>query len=247
MNLTASFFSAPLRRSVAFVAAAGSLTFLAACAPMPSGKQEYTAGRARLALPAGDWEDLGVKQDQFTVAPATAGKIPVQTRAVVLRQADQSAAAVLLVQTNQTNYPRERITWTGACPEQQGVLVDDRAGASPVRIDCLRLKSWADQRDWLTKNYPELSTWVNAQKALPAKPYSLLHYRYASETGAFIEVHALVDQRLLRPKPRNNDEFMRADLPARDWSQRLAEAARLSTSMMDGYFAVPPFPLPLTP
>lgn len=223
--------------------AVACLAALAACAPMPSGKQEFAAGRARLALPAGNWTDLGTLDAMFPIQPQTEGAVPVQARAVALRGAQQEVAAVLLVRTNGTNHPREPITWTARCPQQQGVTVQDRADASPVRIDCLRLKSWAHNKGWLDAQYPDLMKWVDAQQARPAKPYTHMHYRYGSETGAFVEVHALVDQRLLRPKPRNNEEFLYADLPALRWSESMAEAARLSTSMMDGFLAVPPFPL----
>jgi hypothetical protein len=43
-------------------------------------------------------------------------------------------------------------------------------------------------------------------------------------------VDAVVDQRLVSIRP------------ALQWSQDLAQAARLSVGMLDGYLAVPPFP-----
>ena len=37
-------------------------------------------------------------------------------------------------------------------------------------------------------------------------------------------------------------EFLAAGRPALQWGRDLAQAARQSVSMMDGYLAVPPFP-----
>ena len=55
-------------------------------------------------------------------------------------------------------------------------------------------------------------------------------------------MNIVADQRLVRPKTNNNEEFLRAGYPAQDWAQKVAQAARQSVSMMDGYLAVPPFP-----
>ena len=57
-------------------------------------------------------------------------------------------------------------------------------------------------------------------------------------------VEALIDQRLLRPTTRSNDEFLVAGRPALQWAQDLALAVRQSASMMDGHLAIPPFPFP---
>ena len=48
----------------------------------------------------------------------------------------------------------------------------------------------------------------------------------------------------MRPKTINNEEFLRAGYPAQDWAQKVAQAARQSVSMMDGYLALPAFPIP---
>jgi len=69
-----------------------------------------------------------------------------------------------------------------------------------------------------------------------------MSYRYATVGGATVTVDALVDQRLLSPKTRNNQEFLAAGRPALQWGRDLAQAVRVSTGMMDGYLAIPPFP-----
>jgi hypothetical protein len=76
------------------------------------------------------------------------------------------------------------------------------------------------------------------------RPVSHLNYRYATQGGAYVEVNIVADQRLVRPKTINNEEFLRAGYPAQDWAQKVAQAARQSVSMMDGYLALPAFPIP---
>ena len=78
-----------------------------------------------------------------------------------------------------------------------------------------------------------------------AQPYSHLNYRYATEGGAYIEVNALVDLRLLKLPAGNTPDYLRAGVPAEAWSQQMARAARVSVGMMDGFLAVPPFPAAL--
>ncbi|MDD2544700.1 MAG: hypothetical protein PHI55_00275 [Burkholderiaceae bacterium] len=234
-----------LRKPVRLLGATGWLA-LAACAPLsPPGVAEFSAGRTRLALPPGAWEDWGRSDQGIPLPPELGESMPLQTRAVVLRGARQELLAVLLVQTNRTNAPRDATLWSGACGPQRGVWVEDAAAASPVRIDCLRFKRWANQEDWLGKNHPRLAHWLSEQKVAMPQPYSHLHYRYATAGGAWIELNALVDQRLLQPRTHSNEEFLRAGQPAQDWARQMAQAVRTSTSMMDGHLPVPPFPLPL--
>lgn len=211
---------------------------------MPAGPVEYDAGRARVVLPTPAWEDLGKSTEVLPFFP-TPDAFPLQTRAVGLRGADQKWLAVMLVQTNRDNYPRDRTLWTGNCPKQRDLLVEDPTDASPVRLDCLRLKRWANNNGWLERNHPDLAQWVAAQKLGMEQPYSHLSYRYATEGGAYIEVNALVDLRLLRPATNNNEAFLRAGRPALAWSHQVKEAAKLSVGMLDGAFIVPDFPVPL--
>lgn len=218
---------------------------MAACAPLAPQQTEYPVGRARLALPAGAWEDLGVSEEAVTVLPAPESRIALQTRAVALRGEGGELLAVLRVQTNRDNYPRSpAVNWTGACPQQRGVLVEDATAGSPVRVDCLRLKRWVEGDPWLEKNAPDFAQWLSGHRiALPLdKPHSHLNYRYATANSALVEVDVLADQRLLRPRTRNNEEFLAAGRPALQWAHDLTRAARLSASMMDGHLAVPPFP-----
>ncbi|MBS0293423.1 MAG: hypothetical protein JSS01_13015 [Proteobacteria bacterium] len=219
-----------------------ALVVLAACAPL-SPEPHYPVGRARLALPPGAWQDLGVADEAVATLPAPVGRIALQTRAVALRGAQQQLLAVLRVQTNRDNYPRESVYWPGDCPRQTGVLVEDATRGSPVRVDCLRLKRWAGSAQWLEKSEPDFAQWLEQHKLALDKPYSYLSYRYASTGGALVQVDALVDQRLLTPRVRNNEEFLLAGRPALQWGHDLRQAVRVSTGMMDGYLAIPPFPM----
>lgn len=159
------------------------------------------------------------------------------------------ALAVLRIQTNSTNFPPHNPTlWTGSCPAQQGVWVEDATAASPVRIDCLRFKRWANNRDdWLGKNHPDWAQWLGMHQVQLTRPASYISYRYATEGGAYVAVTALVDQRLLIPKTRSNDEFLRSGQPAQDWMGQLRTAVQQSVGMLDGHLAVPAFPLAVSP
>ena len=235
-------FSLKPRVGSLLLAVSGAVA-LGGCAPIPAGPAEYSAGRTRVVLPTPAWEDLGTTNEALPLQPGP-GAFPLQTRAMALRGARKELLAVLLVQTNRTDQPRNHTLWTGGCPQQQGLMVVDATSASPVRIDCLRFKRWANNAGWIEKNHPDVARWMAQHNAAPAQPYSHLNYRFATEGGSYVEVNAMVDQRLLRPKTSNNEEFLRAGQPAHEWSNKVAEAARLSTGMVDGFFAVPPFPLP---
>ena len=215
---------------------------LAACAPLSSQQTEYPAGRARLALPPGAWEDLGASSESMALLPE--GRVALQTRAVALRGARGELLAVLRVQTNRDSYLHKPVYWTGDCAQQQGVMVEDATAGSRVRMDCLRLKRRVDSPQWLEKSQPDFAQWLGGRRIALDKRYSYLSYRYAAEGGAMVEVDALVDRRLLNQPPRNNREFLAAGRPALQWGRDLAQAVRMSTSMMDGYLAIPPFPFP---
>ena len=218
------------------------LVALAACAPLPSQHAEYPAGRARLALPAGAWEDLGADDQAVRLLPEPEGSIALQTRTVALRGARQELLAVLRVQANRTNDWQGPMLWPGNCPPQEGVVVEDASKGSRVRVDCLRFKRWVVGPQWLEKNQPGLAQWLAGRKLALSPPYSYMSYRYAAESGAMVAVDVLADQRLLSPKTRNNEEFLAAGKPALQWGHDLAQAVRVSAAMMDGYLAIPPFP-----
>ncbi len=215
----------------------------AACAPLTVPPQsEYPVGRARLVLPPGGWQDLGAAD---TAVPVPAGRSLLETRSAALRGTQGEWLAVLRVQTNRTGEFRGFPAGAGACAPQRDVTVEDAAQGSPVRADCLRLKRWGSSAQWLEKNRPDLVQWLGSRDIALSQPYTYLHYRYATEAGAWVDVDALVDQRLLRPKTSNNDEFLAAGHPALQWGHDLAQSARLSVGMVDGYLAIPPFPLPV--
>jgi hypothetical protein len=224
------------------LALSGAALLLAACAPtLP---HTVKAGRAELALPRGDWIDLGTSDETLPSSVAFPGGPQTQTRAMGLRGPGQELLAVLLVQSNRSNN-WNRTLWNGNCPARQDMWVQDAAQSSPVRIDCLRFKRRADADGWLAKNQPEVVQWLAQRQITPNRPYAFLNYRYTTESGGYIAINAVVDQRLLVPRTRNNEEFLVSGLPAIDWTQRMAQAARLSTAMLDGHLAVPAFPMAL--
>lgn len=219
---------------------------LGACAPVTAYQQPYPVGRATLALPQGDWVDLGHSEEVLPLFPELGDTIPLQTRALGLRGAEKDWLAILVVQTNSTNSPRPHTLWTGACPQQRGVLVEDATAGSTVRVDCLRFKRWTNPSSWLAKSDPVLGEWLSVGGVAVGQPSSHVNFRYATEGGAYIQVNALIDQRLLRPKTRSNEEFLRAGQPAQAWIHQLAEAARQSAGMLNGYLPVPVFPISLS-
>ena len=214
---------------------------LAGCAVVPPTAP--LAGRVQLLLPAGDWVDLGPAPEAFQgeAAPPAA----LQTHAVGLRGADQQLLAVVLVQANPHSDPRDRHLWSTPCTGPRGVQISNPAADSPLRVDCLRYKPWADNGGWLRGQHPALADWLARQRVVPGQPYAHLDYRFSTETGAWVALHAVVDQRLLVPATRNNHEFLLAGLPGRQWSAEVARAARTSTAMLDGTLALPPFPIAL--
>ncbi len=226
--------------------AAAAAVALAGCAPLQAPQRTLTVGRASLELPAGPWAALEVSNEVLPLWPDPVSTVPLQTRVVGLRGAHQQWLALLWVQTNNSNSPRPSTLWTGtSCPPQHGLLVQDAAQGSPVRIDCLRFKRWAASDQWLEKNEPLLAQWLSRHQVTPSAPYSHLNYRYATQGGAYVQIQALVDQRLLTPDTRNNEEFLRSGQPAQAWIAQVAQAARQSTADMGGYLPLPPFPFDL--
>ena len=233
-----------------------AVSVLAACAPLQPKPAPLTVGRGQLLLPPGEWVDLGASDQTLILLPEVGDTMQLQTRSLGLRGSDGAWLAVLKVQTNSSNAPRTETRWTDTCPKQQGVLVEDATAAetaktrltSHVRIDCLRFKRFANHEGWMEGNQPVLEMWLKHQNAAPSQPYSHLHYRYATQGGAYVDIQAVIDQRLLRPVTRNNHDFLAAGRPGQDWIHALAQAGRQSTAMLDGTLAIPPFPIfPIAP
>lgn len=216
--------------------AALAVWLMSACAPMTvPPKTEYASGRARVVLPAGAWQDLGTSEE-------AAGRLPLQTRTLALRGPQGEWLAVLRVQTNSDSKLNGSPAGVGYCPRQQDVVVEDAAAGSPVRADCLRFKLWGSKPRWLEQNRPDLVQWLGTRQMVLAQPYAYVSFRYVTEAGIWVTVDALADQRLVSIKPRSNEEFLTAGRPLEQWARSLAQAARQSAGMLDGYLAVPPFP-----
>lgn len=225
------------------VASVAGLAGLTGCAVPDPSRAEL--GRYKVALPAGDWSDIPIGTP-FAAPPALGepGTLPLRSRAWGLRGADGSYQAVALLHVGDAS--RSNASWARACPAQPGVLVTDAAGASVNRIDCLRLRRWAVAENWLERNRPDLSRWVSQQSVrLSGAPAHVSHV-FTTARGELLMLDVLVDQRLLRPQTRGNDDFLRAGLPAEDWSDRVAQALRQATGMFDGHLGLPAFPYPIT-
>ena len=216
--------------------------FMVACAPLTVPPQsEYPVGRARLVLPAGAWQDLGTSEKAVA---GSVGSISLQTRTVGLRSVEGDWVAVLRVQANHPGNLGGPPQDIGDCPPQKDVIVEDAAAGSPVRADCLRLRRWGSGAQWLDKNRPDLVEWLGVHQITLSQPYTYMSFRYVTQAGVWGEVDALVDHRLLRPVTHNAQEFLAAGRPTLQWGRDLAQAVRLSTGMVDGHLAIPPFPFP---
>ena len=238
----------PRNRSAAWAALA--TWALAGCAPLPP--QPPVAGRVQLALPAGDWVDLGPLAP--LAVPSGDTSLPLERRLAALRHPQGGwAAAVVLGAVPQG------ATWAPtalpACTARRGETVDDQSaivlplpqGVRPVRADCLRTKLWADNRDWLAQNRPDLQAALAAAGVTVRSSAGLVSHTYTTATGAYVSLDVLADQALLVPPTRNAAEFLQAGQPVARWAQELARAVRASTGMLNGQLALPPFPFALAP
>ncbi|MDA8456476.1 hypothetical protein M4R22_17070 [Acidovorax sp. GBBC 3334] len=238
----------PVRAGRGFLLAGAVLLSLAGCAPVQPSLPHV--GRAQVDLPPGDWEVLHRSSLVLDVLPDdVAADLPMETTVLGLRGPgkDRPLLALFFVQTNATNYPRDTTLWTAPCRQQDGVFVEDKTRGSPARADCLRYKRRADTGEYLVRSRPVVAQWMAEKHLAPSGPYSHVLYRYANSGGAFMSIDVIASQSLLRPVTRNNDEFLVAGRPAFEWSEKLAAAARVSTSMMDGRLVIPPFPVPIAP
>lgn len=249
--MTAPVLLRARQRAGIWLGICASVAALAACAPLPKTPAPLTVGRGQLVLPPGAWVDLGTSEQDLLLLPEAGATVPLQTRAVGLRGPDGAWLAVLKVQTNSTNVPRFETRWSDTCPQQKDVLVEDATAVatargtltSHVRIDCLRFKRLASHDGWMQDHQPVLQLWLNHHQVAPSQPYAHLHYRYATQGGAYVDIQGVVDQRLLRPDTHNNQEFLAAGHPAQVWIHALADATRQSAALMDGTLVLPPFPI----
>lgn len=231
-----------LLRTMAIV---GLVAGTSACAPLPPGALELPVGSLNLVLPAVGWQDIGLSEESvpFVSAP---GVLPLQSRAAVLRGDDQKALAVMLVQAHKVRDMRSSTSWSGGCSSQLGLWTRDFAKASPLRIDCLQFKRWANNNEhWMEINHPGLVGWMEDQRIGISQPYAHVNYLVAGDGGTYIEVNAMVDLRLLALKTGNSPDYLRAAMPARAWSEQLAEATRLSLGLLNGRLILPDFPVAL--
>ena len=226
-------------RGVAALLCAASL---AGCAvPDPSRGE---VGRYKLARPeATRWTEIPVGE-LFQAPPTVAGEsgaIPMRTRAWGLPAADGSWQAVVLLHVGDAG--RSTATsWATVCPQQRGLLVHDAAGGSATRIDCLRLRRWAMVEGWFERQRPDLARWAQQQSVRLGGSPALVSHMFTTPSGELLMLDLLVDQVLVRPETRGNDAFLRAGIPAQDWSERVAQAVREATGMIDGHLLLPDFP-----
>lgn len=220
-------------------------TLLSACAlPDPSRGE---VGRYKLALPdAARWTEIPVGAP-FLAPHSVAGAadaMPLRTRAWGLPGAEGGWQAVVLLHVGDAR--RSTATsWAQACPQLRGVLVSDATGGSPTRIDCLQLRRWAMVDQWLERQRPDLTSWVQQQAVRLSGSPALVSHMFTTAGGEFLMLDLLADQPLVRPDTRGNDAFLRAGTPAQAWSERVAQAVREASGMIDGHLALPPFPFAL--
>jgi hypothetical protein len=175
-----------------------------------------------------------------------AGALPMRTRAWGLPAADGTWQAVALLHVGDAR--RSTATsWATVCPQQRGLLVQDEASGSATRIDCLRLRRWAMAESWLERQRPDLARWAQLQSVRLSGSAALVSHMLTNPGGEFLMLDLLVDQSLVRPESRGNESFLRAGIPAQDWSERVAQAVRTATGMIDGHLALPNFPFASNP
>lgn len=224
------------------VAALVCAVALAGCAvPDPSRGE---VGRYKLALPeASRWTEIPVGE-VFKAPLAVAGgsgAMPLRTRAWGLPAADGAWQAVVLLHVGDAS--RSTATsWTNVCPQQRGLLVSDEAGGSATRIDCLRLRRWAMAESWFERQRPDLARWAQQQSVRLGDASALVSHMFTTSAGEFLMLDLLADQSLVRSATRGNDAFLRAGIPAQDWSERVAQSVRTASGMVDGHLSLPDFP-----
>ncbi len=232
----------PMTRVWRAVAALVCAVTLAGCAVSDPSRGEV--GRYKLALPeASRWTEIPVGE-LFQAPPAVAGQsgaIPLRTRAWGLPATDGGWQAVVLLHVGDAR--RSTATsWAQVCPQQRGLLVSDDAGGSATRVDCLRLRRWAMAENWLERQRPDLSRWAQQQSVRLSGASAFVSHTFTTAGGELLMLDLLVDQSLVRPETRGNAAFMRAGIPAQDWSERVAQAVREATGMIDGHLLLPNFP-----
>ena len=217
---------------------------LAGCAvPDPSRGE---VGRYKLALPdASSWTEIPAG-DVFQAPLAVSGEpgaLPLRTRAWGLPGTDGGWQAVVLLHVGDAS--RSTVTsWAKVCPQQRGVLVHDEAAGSATRIDCLRLRRWAMAEDWFEQQRPDLARWTQQQSVRLSSTPALVSHMFTTSRGEFLMLDVLADQSLVRPETRSNEAFLRAGIPAQEWSERVAQAVRHAAGMVDGHLLLPDFPFP---
>ena len=60
--------------------------------------------------------------------------------------------------------------------------VEDARSGSNVRVDCLRMKRWADGA-WMDKHQSEWAQWLAGRKLALPQPASYISYRYGMDRG----------------------------------------------------------------
>lgn len=230
-------------RSVAAVL--GLSWALVACAPLPPGHQGHTVGQMQLALPPGDWQDLGTSAQSWPLLPELGASLPLQTRTWALRQGEAWQALVWLQTTHHRSAPAlDPTLWTDTCPRQPDVWVQDATDGSPVRIDCLRFKRAANRSEiWMERNHPALQQWLQTQAPGLPQPYAHISYRYANAGGAYVQITLLVDERLLLPNRGNHADYLRSGELGRQWAQQLRASVLQAVGRVDQQLVLPAFPV----
>lgn len=215
-------------------------SLMVGCARIPPNTAP--AGHVRLALPAGSWTQVGPVE--AVTVPSGAGQAPAQRQVMALQdpQGGWLATVVLTATRPQTWQAPDR---PPSCVAHRAEQLERTDATGPTRIDCLRFRLHASQQGWMHEYHPDVEDVLLAHKAFPRAPYAWASHTYTTDSGIYVRLDVVVDQRLVEPKARNNAEFLVAGRPFEEWTRQLGRAVRASSGMLDGHLALPPFPLSL--
>jgi hypothetical protein len=226
----------PFRLMATALALAALMT---GCARMPPGAEP--AGHVSLMLPGSGWTPLGPVAS--VTVPSGGAEAPAQRQVMALPNPQGGWLATVVLTATRAH------TWQAPdqpprCVPAPAEQVESLVSTGPTRIDCLRARLYASQQGWMQKHHADADAVFQSLQALPPAPYAWASHTYTTDSGIYIRLDMVMDQRLVEPKTRSNAEFLEAGRPFEAWTRQLARAVRTSSGMWDGRLALPPFPLP---
>lgn len=214
-------------------------SLMTGCARMPPSAE--AAGHVTLTLPGSGWTPLGPVES--VTVPSGASEAPAQRQVMGLPnpQGGWLATVVLTATRAQTWQAPDQPPRCVPAPAEH---VERLEATGPTRIDCLRGRLYASQQGWMQKHHPDADAVLQTLQALPPAPYAWASHTYTTDSGIYIRLDMVMDQRLVEPKTHSNAEFLVAGRPFEAWSRQLGRAVRTASGLVDGRLVVPPFPFP---